>query len=104
MPESRGDERVRRAHRLARGDFIYPPDALSGPPAVATGYLLAAMRRLSAPIASLIVVLAAAGCGGSSDDQQADLPTQRLIGARQENKYPAGSPQRSLMEYWAALQ
>src|SRR4051794_19666282 len=60
------------------------------------------MRLLSAALASLL--LAVVGCGGSNDDKSPELPKQQLIGSKQENRSPAGSPQRALMEYWAALQ
>src|SRR3954452_4158124 len=104
MPEWRGDEAVRRAHRLARGDYIYPPETLLGAPARAERLPSGPMMRLSAPLASLVLAVAIAGCGGSSGDKQAELPKQQLIGSKQENRYPAGSPKRALMEYWAALQ
>src|SRR4051812_13476308 len=68
-----------------------------------TGYLLAPMARLSIAVI-LVFAVTLAGCGGGSDDKQAALPRQQLIGPKQENRFPAGSAQRALMQYWAALQ
>jgi hypothetical protein len=61
------------------------------------------VRALAATCLSVLAVFLGA-CGGSDNTPYSPPPKQHLVGQKEKKGLRPGSPERALMDYWAALQ
>jgi hypothetical protein len=67
--------------------------------------LPAGIRRTSIlALVGLALVLGVAACGGGASESTASLPPSNLLRPSEISHYPAGSVQRSFLQFWSDLQ